>query len=50
MDVSTSTYDQAGKLVGNWFLEGVTRKDINKGIDGGVGTKEVAFVYDTYER
>jgi hypothetical protein len=40
-------YDQAGKLIGGWFLAGVTRQDILAGT--AVGTKEIAFVYDNYD-
>ena len=40
-------YDQAGKLVGGWFLTGVTSTDITSGT--AVGTKEIAFVCDNYD-
>lgn len=40
-------YDQAGKLIGGWFLQGVTSAEITA--SPAVGTKEVAFVYDNYD-
>ncbi|OGC14400.1 hypothetical protein A2526_04115 [candidate division WOR-1 bacterium RIFOXYD2_FULL_36_8] len=40
-------YDQAGKLIGGWFLSDVTETDITS--SPAVGTKEVAFVYDNYD-
>lgn len=43
----TFCYDQAGKLVGGWFQEGVTNADITSGTS--VGTKEIAFAYDNYD-
>ena len=40
-------YDQTGKLIGGWFLTGVTSADITSGT--AVGTKEIAFAYDNYD-
>lgn len=44
---SSFCYDQVGKLIGGWFLTGVTSTDIVSGTS--VGTKEIAFVYDNYD-